>query len=120
MNKFMKIATFFVLFAGFTVAMSSCYRKKDTIAVITVVDSSENPVSGAEVILNWGDATREDLEQKATTDASGKATFNYNELYKSGQAGVFVLDVYVNEVVYGIIRVEQEETSEETIICTGC
>lgn len=116
----MKFGMAMMLFVGLAVVFSSCYRKKDTVAVVTVVNTNDEPVTGAEVTLTWSDATREDLEQTASTDGSGKASFNYNELYKSGQAGVFVLDVMVDGTVYGIIRVEQETTSEETVVCTGC
>jgi hypothetical protein len=122
MKNFQKIGFVMLMFVAVSVAFSSCYKKKDTIAVVTVVDGSENPVAGAEVTLTWVNDTlppevqRENLEQTATTDGSGKASFNYNELYKSGQAGVFVLDVIVNGENVGIIKVEEETTSEETVI----
>ena len=111
-------------FAFVTLSFSSWYQKKDTIAVVTVVDSSESPVNGAEVTLRWvdiaaagnGSEEREGVLQTGTTDGSGKVSFNYNELYKSGQAGVFVLDIEVNGDVLGIIKVEQEVTTEETVI----
>lgn len=121
MKKFMKFSIVTAILLAITVSFSSCYKKQDTIAVVTVLDKNEKPVSGAEVKLDWINTTepkehREDLLQKATSDGSGKASFNYNELYKSGQAGVFVLDVYVNGAIVGIIKVEQETTSEATVI----
>jgi hypothetical protein len=122
MKNFQKIGFVMLMFVAVSVVFSACYKKKDTIAVVTVVDGSDAPVAGAEVILTWTndtlepEAQREDLEQTATTDGSGKASFNYNELYKSGQAGVFVLDVIVNGETVGIIKVEEETTSEETVI----
>ena len=99
---------------------SSCYKKKDTIAKVTVLDSAGLPVGGAEVRLYYEDASgfepRENLEQTNSTDASGIATFNYNDLFKSGQAGFAILDIDVDGVVkVGIIRIEQEETSEESV-----
>lgn len=109
-----------MLFVGVSTTFSSCYKKKDTVAIITIVNANNDPVNGAEVTLTWADGDRENLEQTATSDGAGRVSFNYNELYKSGQAGVFVLDVYVNGTIYGIIRVEQETTSEETIVCTNC
>lgn len=122
MKNIQKFGLVMMLFVAVSVVFSSCYKKKDTIAVVTVVDGSDAPVAGAEVILDWyeadslGSEPREDLMQTATTDGSGKASFNYNELYKSGQAGVFVLDVIVNGVNVGIIKVEEETTTEETVI----
>jgi hypothetical protein len=122
MKSLSKFSFIMLVFMAVSVAFSSCYKKKDTIAVVTVVDASENPVAGAEVLLTYVDDSvgvdgqRENLEQTATTDGSGKASFNYNELYKSGQAGVFVLDVVVNGSTIGIIKIEEETTSEETVI----
>jgi hypothetical protein len=122
MKGLIKFSFVLVVFLGMTTVFSSCYKKKDTIAVITVVDADNNPVAGAEVKLFWSntslpeEAVRENLEQIATSDGSGKASFNYNELYKSGQGGVFVLDVYVNEVVVGIIKIKQEEKTEVTVV----
>lgn len=118
MKNFLKFGFVLMLFVGLSTTLSSCYKKKDTVAIVTIVDSSENPIVGAEVTLTWADGTREDLEQTATTDGSGMASFNYNELYKSGQAGVFVLDVIVNGTTIGIIRVEEEVTTEETFVLT--
>jgi len=108
-----------LLFAMLTLVFSvtSCYKKKDTIAKVTVLDSANSPVGGAEVRLFYGvsaDSAR--IDQTATTDGGGLATFNFNDLYKSGQAGFAVLDVYVNGVVSGIIKIEEEKTSEENII----
>lgn len=123
MKGLIKFSFVLVVFLGMTTVFSSCYKKKDTIAVVTVVDADNNPIAGAEVKLYWENVDptdpkyipRENLDQTATSDGSGKASFNYNELYKSGQGGVFVLDVYVNEVVVGIIKIEQEEKSEVTV-----
>ncbi len=122
MKGLIKFGFVLVVFLGMATVFSSCYKKKDTIAVVTVVDADNNPIAGAEVKLFWANDTlpeesvRENLEQTATSDGSGKASFNYNELYKSGQGGVFVLDVYVNGVVEGIIKIEQEVKSEATIV----
>jgi len=114
-----KLSVLLVLVLSISFAFTSCYRKKDTIARVTVLDSAGLPVGGAEVKLYYdgtgGDA-REYLEQTNTTDASGIATFNYNDLFKSGQAGFAILDIDVNGVVkVGIIRIEEETTNEETV-----
>ena len=55
----------------------------------------------------------------AYTNAAGIATFNYNEIYQLGQAGVAVLDIEAykgNRQGQGIIKIEAEKTNEETVI----
>lgn len=119
MKNFLRFGLVMMLFVGLATTLTSCYKKKDTVAILTIVDANNDAIAGAEVTLNYvegNDEPREGLEQTGSTDGSGKVSFNFNELYKSGQAGVFVLDVYVNGAVVGIIRVEQEETVEETIV----
>jgi len=110
---------FFIVAFLFSVvfSVSSCYKKKDTLAVVTVNDSNNSPVGGAEVRLYYAGANPDSLrvDQTATTDAAGKATFNFNDLYKSGQAGFAVLDIEVNGTIVGIIKIEEETTSEETV-----
>lgn len=111
-NTFLIVALVSLVFS-----ISSCYRKKDTIAKVTVLDANNAPVGGAEVRLYYGvsaDSAR--IDQTSSTDAAGLATFNFNDLYKSGQAGFAVLDIYVNGTILGIIKVEEETTSEETVV----
>lgn len=111
-NAFLLVVVLTLVFS-----VSSCYRKKDTIAKVTVLDSSNAAVADAEVRLYYGvttDSAR--IDETATTNASGIATYNFNDLYKSGQAGFAVLDIYVNGVISGIIKIEEETTSEETVI----
>lgn len=121
MNKFLKISLALMLFVGITAGLSSCYKKKDTIATLTFVDANGDAINGLEITIDYlgDDDHREGLDQTGTTDGSGNVSFNFNELYKSGQAGVFVLDVYANGTVVGIIRVEEETKTEETY-CVGC
>lgn len=97
---------------------SSCYKKKDTIAKVNVIDASGTVVGGADVRLYYDgtEPPRENLDQTVTTDGSGSATFNYNDFYKSGQAGFAILDIDVNGTEkVGIIRIEEETTSEVTV-----
>ena len=110
-NTFLFTALLVLVFS-----FTSCYKKKDTIAKVTVLDANNSPVGGTEVRLFYGpvvDSARIDV--LGTTDAAGLATFNFNELYKSGQAGFAVLDIYVGGVVVGIIKIEEETTSEESV-----
>jgi hypothetical protein len=110
-NTFL-FAALIVLVFSFT----SCYKKKSTIANITVMNANNDPVVGAEVRLFYGvsaDSAR--IDELGTTGGDGIATFNFNELYKSGQAGFAVLDIYVQGVLVGIIKIEEETISEETV-----
>ena len=99
--------------------MTSCRRKDDTIAVITVRDANNNPVANADVRVygsgTGGVVTVDDLTQ---TNSAGEAFFNYNDEYQLGQAGVAILDIEVkkdSKSSHGIIKIEQEVTTKETV-----
>jgi hypothetical protein len=85
------------------------------------VDANNLPVGGATVRLigrgsDGSEPGRIDVE--STTDASGVATFNFNDLFKRGSAGFAVLDVEVTDGALsgtGIIKVEEETTNEATV-----
>ncbi len=87
-----------ILFVGLITLMtmiSSCYKEKSTTAVVTVLDVANAPVPGASVKLYYkyaSDSLGTDLrlDKTQTTDASGKATFDYTDEFKSGQAGLSV------------------------------
>ena len=104
------------------VVSSGCRKKKDTIAIIHVKNVANQPVSGARVIL-YGKSTinqpvKVTLYDTTQTDSEGKAVFNYNDVYQLGQAGVAILNIkatYNSLVGEGIIKVEEETTSEETV-----
>ena len=54
----------------------------------------------------------------AYTNVSGMASFNYNDIYQLGQAGVAVLDIKAqkqNMIGQGIIKIEAEKINEETV-----
>jgi hypothetical protein len=108
-----------VLGLGFS---SGCRKKKDTLATIYVKDFSNAYVIGAKVVL-YGKSTTNSpanvvLYDTAYTDLTGSATFNYNNSYQLGQAGVAVLDIAASKDAKtgtGIIKVQQETTSTETV-----
>jgi hypothetical protein len=112
-----------ILFLGLILlmsAVSSCYKEKETTAVVTVLDAANAPVPGAEVKLYYkygSDSLGTDLrlDKTETTDASGKVNFNYTEEFKSGQAGLAVLDIEVDGAILGIIKIEEEKQNEETV-----
>lgn len=105
------------------IGIGSCRKKEDTIAKIYVLDQFNSRVAGATVELigeetggsNHG-AIRD--PKVTTTNEQGEAIFNYNDIYQLGQCGVAVFKIKASlggAVGNGIIKVEQEETSEETV-----
>jgi len=118
----MKKILFFALTAISLVSLSACRKKMDTVAHIYVKDETNASVSNAMVVL-YGTNTQQTPQQVAVfdtayTNANGLATFNYNELYQLGQAGVAVLDIKAqkgNKTGQGIIKIEAEKVNEETV-----
>jgi len=102
----------------------SCRKEGDTIAKVMVVDTSGAPFPGAMVRLYPSPTIDEHgaiiIDDTMYTAVDGYATFNFSDSYNLGQAGVFVLDIEVRSgdtlTGVGIIKVEQEETTEETVI----
>jgi hypothetical protein len=102
-----------------------CRKKEDTLAVVIVKNDANEVVPGASVKLKAEGTTTEpnsiDTEvfpMSATSNSEGKATFNFNEVYQLGQAGVAVLTIEVvagSATGQGVIKVEQEETTEEVV-----
>jgi hypothetical protein len=75
------------------------------------------------MVVLYGTNTAGTPQQVAVFDTSytnveGMATFNYNDIYQLGQAGVAVLDIKaqkLNKIGQGIIKIEAETTNEETV-----
>ena len=105
------------------VMLGACVKKEDTLAKIEVRDENNALVEQAMVVLH-GTSTCNCPSQvvvydTAYTNAAGIATFNYNEIYQLGQAGVAVLDIEAykgNRQGQGTIKIEAEKTNEETVI----
>jgi hypothetical protein len=122
MKRNYSIAIALFIFAG-TMVVSSCKKKKDTIAKVFVMDENNNPVTTCRVILkpepseSAAGKTLIDADT-AVTNSSGEAIFNYNELYQLGQAGVAVLNVEAfKDGLTGssVIQIKEEVTSETTV-----
>ena len=118
-NKYVFLGLF-ILF-GVT-ALTSCRTKEPTIAKIYVRNAANAPVAGATVIIFGQSTTNQPssvvLYDTTTTNAAGEAIFNFDDVYQLGQAGVAVLNINVEGggmVGQGIIKIEQEVTSEETV-----
>ena len=102
-----------------------CRKKEDTIALVLVKNDANEVVSGATVKLKAEGTTTEPnsintdiFPMSSITNSEGKATFNFNEVYQLGQAGVAVLTIEVvagSATGQGVIKVEQEETTTETV-----
>jgi hypothetical protein len=101
--------------------LQGCKDPGDTTAIVTVIDNNDVPMVGALVTVIGVDSYGQPggrIDQQNSTDGSGKATFNFNELFKRGAAGFAVLDVRIEKDTLfgtGIIRVEEEKTNETTI-----
>jgi len=124
MNITLKRTIVFAILAILGVGFSStgCRKKKDTIAIIYVRDAANQLVSGAQVVLYGQSTTTQPsnvvLYDTTTTNTSGEAKFNFNDVYQLGQAGVAVLNIEASASGLsgeGIIKIEQETTSEETV-----
>jgi len=104
--------------------MMSCRKESPTVAVITVVDESGTIFEGATVRLYPVPTVNIHpgitIDDELITDVNGKATFDYTDKFNLGQAGFAVLDIEVwsGDMLNGtgIIKVEAEETSEETVV----
>lgn len=119
LNKFFTFGLFALLIA---VTLVSCRKKEDTIAIIRVLDANSQVVVGATVIVYGQSTTNQPasvvLYDTTTTNSAGEAIFNFDEVYQLGQAGVAVLNIDVTSASLtgeGIIKVEQETTTKETV-----
>jgi hypothetical protein len=112
-----------VILSSSVFILSSCKKDEETIATVLVLNEDGAPVPGATVRL-YG-APSEDcvnceirFDTTAVTNGTGQVTFNFSDFYKQGQAGFAVLDIEATKgSLYGtgIIKIEEEETSEESV-----
>lgn len=112
---------FFVAGLSSLVFMSACRKKIDTIAKVYVKDAYGVGVSDCQVILKGISTINKtsSLADTARTNSGGEAIFNFNEIYKSGQAGVAVLDVFASKNGVsgtGIIQIVEKTTSQATVV----
>jgi hypothetical protein len=104
--------------------MTSCRKKKDTIANIRVTGTNGQPVEQCMVVLyapqtTSGQAQLITVNDTSYTNADGFATFNFNDIYQLGQTGVAILNIDAkkgNLVGQGIIKIESEVVNEENVI----
>ena len=114
------------LLAILSLTMSvGCKKKVDTFAVVVVKNNANGLVAGANVLLKAEGTTTDPssintaiFPMSAVSDSEGKARFNFNKVYQLGQAGVAVLTIEVvagSKTGQGVIKVEQEQTTEEVV-----
>lgn len=103
-------------------AFAACNEEEPTVAVIIVKNQAGVPLAGAYVKLfanpayPLADPSR--LTKEATSDGSGRAEFDYSDFYEQGQSGFAVLDIISTHdtlVGEGIIKIVEEETTEEVV-----
>ncbi len=104
--------------------VNGCKKDKQTIATVLIVNDDGEPIPGATVRLFSVSSTipaplnalRFDTTQ--VTNGTGKVTFDFSEFYKKGQAGFAVLDIEASKGNFegtGIIKIEEEETTEVSV-----
>ena len=92
----------------------SCDKTEDTIVKITVVDTNNQGVSGASVLL-FSQPGESVIEEQEETGASGDAVFDLSSYFADGQVGLFVLSIEVDAdslSTTSIIQVTPEEVNE--------
>lgn len=112
-----------VLFFALILLAASCKEKKDTLVEIQVADAQGNVIENAFVELSTSPPYEANsvpvLNKQSTSNSSGIARFNFNDVYKLGQAGVAVLEVSVTKGSLsgtGIVKIEEEVTSKERVV----
>jgi hypothetical protein len=88
---------------SFSLLFTNCNKEKDTTLTVYVRDKQSALVSGAVVDLT-ADAEgnkniNKDLDSMLITPGSGMVQFDLTKMYKAGQAGVAVMDVYAFKLV---------------------
>tara|TARA_B110000285_G_C15040681_1_gene571636 strand:- start:489 stop:872 length:384 start_codon:yes stop_codon:yes gene_type:complete len=123
LNKIIFIVSALLILVATT---TSCRKKADTLVKVIVIDAETNMnVAGASVILeatpSAGQPPKEPSDlfpMESTSNSSGEAVFNLNEVYQLGQAGVAILDIVVTSASgngIGVVKVEQEESVSEIV-----
>lgn len=129
MRNILKPVAFIGFILGISLALSSCKKDTPTTVKITVRNASNQLVVGAEVILfideTSGSITPcatcevdQSIKKAVSTDYKGEAFFDVSDLYKSGSAGVAILDLrvdYLNNSTTTVIKIEPEIENKQTI-----
>lgn len=122
-TKALKLFSVLLLTASAFV-FSSCRKDEETIATILVLDADGAPVPSASVRLfaepsEPCDGCELRFDTIQVSNGTGKVTFDFSDFYKAGQAGFAVLNIEASKGSLfgsGIIKIEEEETNEESVI----
>lgn len=116
------ILTTTLALGALSVGVNSCKKEEPTVVKITVRDTANALVVGAEVIL-YGVSTTTPPQpvtriDTAYTNSSGVATFDYTDDFQLGQAGFAVLNIDATQGTLfgqGTIKINEEEENVETV-----
>ena len=95
--------------------LSSCKKKKECTATITVTDELSNKMPGATVRLYYTDTNSNgstgNIDKTQYTDANGQAAFTFD------LEAILFIEAY-NDTLSGsgIVRLTLGETAEETVV----
>ena len=108
----------------------SCEKDQPTTATITVRNENKTPIASALVVLNAtpGDGSKKPA-YKPLTDINllsgndGKVTYDFSEMFKNGQAGAGVIDIYASKIIgtdtlIGVSHVNLEPQKNNEAIVT--
>lgn len=109
-----------------TFLLVGCDKQKETTAKISVREISGELSVGTTVYVYPESTTfkdvNKDLFRSGITDGTGSCQFNFTEIYKSGQAGVAVFNVFASKIVgsdtlraYSYIKLDPEKANETTV-----
>lgn len=109
-----------------TFLLVGCDKQKETTAKVIVRDISGELSVGTTVNVYPESTTfkdvNKDLFRTGVTDGTGSCEFNFTEMYKSGQAGVAVFNIFASKIVgsdtlrsYSYLKLDPEKVNEITL-----
>ena len=121
LNRIFKSGLLIFISCIIITSLSSCSKEKETVGVVVVKYSNNNPVQGASVRLHQdgqqnpqGEDVHPDLDKINITDANGRAEFTYD---LEAILNVDVVSFEGNDTLVGsdIIRLLRGKTVTKTI-----
>lgn len=107
-----------ILFTFSLFIFTSCFKDEDTTLRVTVKDRQNNLISGITVVVDGGSV----IDLTKTSSSAGTAVFDLTSYFKTGQSGLFVLDVDIynpldlnNSLGYETVNIEPHVETDITI-----
>lgn len=129
MKKYKILVPVLLLLVISLVNLNSCKKPEPPKAIVTVTDQNKNAIEGAfvKVYPDVSSPTNEDVNDSTTTDASGKAKFEFKyEGILSVEARAtkhstttLGADTIITYYGHSILILENDKTYEETVIING-